>query len=105
MKICLFISAIEKYMMAAWQLLPKSDGLKVTLRYTLAANGSVSSVHVEKCSGNQSFDDSAVQAVRRAGPFPPPPKSFPTGDLRMMLDPTLPAPSREPPTSKRQQRA
>ena len=75
--------------MATWKLPPKSDGLKVTLRYTLARNGSVSFVRVEKTSGNPSFDDSAVQAVRRASPFLPPPKSFPVGDLRMVLDPTL----------------
>jgi hypothetical protein len=38
--------------------------------------------------------------LRRASPFPPPPKSFPTGDLRMMLDPTLPLPKRTPQTEK-----
>ena len=91
--------------MAAWKLPPKSDGLKVTLRYTLVANGSVSSIRVEKSSGNQSFDDSAVQAVRRASPFPPPPKSFPVGDLRMVIDPTLPLPSLQPKPTSRQQPA
>ena len=85
-----YLGKVEKRIMAAWKLPPKSDGLKVTLRYTLAANGSVSSVRVEKSSGNQTFDDSAVQAVQRASPFPAPPKYFPTGDLRMVLDPTLP---------------
>jgi TonB family protein len=93
---------VEKRIMAAWKLPPKSKGPQVTLRYTLAANGSVSFVRVEKSSGNQSFDDSAVQAVRRASPFPAPPKSFPTGDLRMVLDPTLPVPFK--PTAKQQQR-
>ena len=77
--------------MAVWKLPPRSKGLQATLRYTLAANGSVSFVRVEKSSGDQSFDDSAVQAVRRASPFPAPPKSFPIGDLRMVLDPTSPA--------------
>jgi TonB family protein len=89
------LTKVEERIMAAWKLPPKSSGLKVTLRYTLAANGSVSSVRVEKSSGNSTFDDSAVQAVRRASPFPPPPKSFPTGDLRMVLDPTLPVPSEQ----------
>ena len=83
--------------MAAWKLPPKSDGLKVTLRYNIARTGSVSFMRVEKTSGNQSFDDSAVQAVRRASPFPPPPKSFPTGDIRMVLDPTRPTPSKSVP--------
>ena len=93
-----YLGQVEKRIIAAWKLPPKSDGLKVTLRYTLARNGEVSFVRVEKSSGDQSFDDSAVQAVRRASPFPSPPKSFPTGDLRMVLDPTLPV---TPPSPKR----
>ena len=61
-----YLDKIEKKIMATRKIPAKSDGLKVTLRYNLARNGSVSFVRVEKCSGNQSFDDSAVQAVRRA---------------------------------------
>ncbi len=94
-----YLDRVEKRIMAAWKLPPKSDGLKVTLRYTLAVNGSVSSVRVDNSSGNQSFDDSAVQAVRRASSSPPLPILFPTGDLRMVLDPSLPVLSEQPPTS------
>ena len=54
------IYKIDQRIMATWKLRPKSDGLKVTLRYTLARNGSVSFVRVEKTSGNPSLDDSAV---------------------------------------------
>jgi len=86
--------------LAASKLPPKSNGLTVTLRYTLARNGEVSFVRAEKSSGNRCFDDSAVQAVRRARRFPPPPKSFPTGDLRMVLDPTLPLPKEAPQTGQ-----
>jgi TolA protein len=68
-----YLGVVEKRIMAMWNLPPKSDGLTVTLRYTLVKNGSVSFVRVENSSGNQTFDDSAVQAVRRASPFPPPP--------------------------------
>ena len=85
-----YIDKVEQRIMAVWKLPPKSDGLKVTLRYSLARNGSVSFVRVEKTSGNQSFDNSAVQAVRRASPFPRPPQMFPIGDLRMVLEWTRP---------------
>ena len=47
------IKKIEQRIMSLWGLPPKSDGLKVMLRYNLARNGSVSSVRVEKTSGNQ----------------------------------------------------
>jgi len=46
---------VEKHIIAAWKLPPKSVGLKVTLCYTLAKSGSVSFGRVEKSSGNQSF--------------------------------------------------
>ena len=66
-----YLNKVEQKIMAVWKRPPKTDGLKVTLRYNLARNGFVSAVQVEKSSGNQSFDDSAVQAVRRASPFQP----------------------------------
>jgi TolA protein len=91
-----YLNKVEQKIMAVWKRPPTTDGLKVTLCFNLARNGFVSAVRVEKSSGNQSFDDSAVQAVRRASPFPRPPKSFPVGDLRMVLDPSLPAPNASP---------
>ena len=36
-----YLDQVEKCIMAAWKLPPKSDGLQVALRYTLAKNGSV----------------------------------------------------------------
>jgi TonB family protein len=87
-----YINKIEQRIMAVWKLPSTSDGLKVVLRYNLARNGKVSSVRVEKTSGNPNFDNSALQARRRASPFPLPSKSFPIGDLRMVLEPDLLAP-------------
>ena len=89
-----YLNKIEQLIIARWKLPPKSDGLKVILRYWLARSGAVSFVRVDTTSGNQSFDDSAVQAVRRASPFPPPPKSFPIGDVRMVIYLTGPTPSK-----------
>ena len=92
-----YINKIEQRIMAVGKLPSTSDGLKVVLRYNLARNDKVSSVCVEKTSGNPSFDNSALQAMRRASPFPPPPKSFPVGDLRMVLEPDLLAPPKPAP--------
>ena len=90
-----YLDLIERRIMAVWKVPPHSDGLKVTLRYGLARSGSVSLVRVEKGSGNSAFDNSAVQALRSASPFPPPPKSFPIGDLRMVLEPIFALPGME----------
>jgi len=79
--------------MAVWKLPANANGLKVGIRLRLERSGRVSDVRVEKSSGDKQFDASAVQAVRRASPFPPVPdaaKSSLVGDLRMVLDPTRP---------------
>jgi len=64
----------------------------------LERSGRVSDVRVEKSSGDKQFDASAVQAVRRASPFPPVPDSAQSllGDLRMVLAPTRPVPEQFP---------
>src|SRR5262249_50513891 len=71
-----YLHKVEEKIMAVSKRPPKTDGLKVSWRYNLAHNGSVSAVRVEKSSGNQMFDDSAIQAVRRASPFHHHPNHF-----------------------------
>jgi TonB family protein len=83
-----YLNQVERRIMSMWSLPANSRGVKVVLRMDLEKSGRVSDVRVEKSSGDEKFDASAIQAVRRASPFPPPPKSFPIGDLRMVLDPT-----------------
>ncbi len=46
-------------------------GLETILSITVAVNGRVENIEVEKRSGNDAFDDSAVRAVERSSPFPP----------------------------------
>jgi colicin import membrane protein len=85
-----YLDHIEPRIMVGWRLPAGTDGLNVSLRFNLARNGPASKVRVEKTSGNTAFDVSAVQAVRRASPFPRPPKTFPIGDLRIVLEPSNP---------------
>jgi hypothetical protein len=46
---------IEQLIIARWKLPPRSDGLKVILRYWLARSGAVSFVRVDTTSGNPEF--------------------------------------------------
>jgi TonB family protein len=87
-----YLDRVERRVTAVWVLPEKLDGRKVILRMHLERSGRVSKVRVEKSSGDKKFDDSAVEAVRTASPFPPVPESaqkFIVGDLHMVLDPTL----------------
>ncbi len=93
-----YLDQVERRIMAAWKLPRNANGLTVVIRLRLDRSGRVSDVRVEKSSGDKQFDASAVQAVRRASPFPPVPDSAQSlvGDLRMVLDPTRPAPEQFP---------
>ena len=50
-----YLDQVEKPITAAWKLLPKSDGLKVSLRHTLAKRVALTSVRVGKASDNPNF--------------------------------------------------
>src|SRR5262245_58385272 len=82
-----YLDQIEHRIMISCLIPSNAHGLKVSLRFNLARSGRVSKLRVDKSSGNAKFDGSAVEAVRRASPFPRPPRSFPIGDLRLVLDP------------------
>jgi TolA protein len=87
-----YLDKVEQKIMSGWRLPPQSNGLKVVLRMQLEKSGQVSQVRVEKTSGNKTFDESAVAAVRKANPFPVVPETAKMllGDLRMVLEPGRP---------------
>jgi TonB family protein len=87
-----YLDRVERRILAVWRLPEKLNGRKVILRMHLERSGHVSNVRVEKSSGDKKFDDSAIEAVRTASPFPPVPESarIVVGDLHMVLDPTRP---------------
>ncbi|MDR0356052.1 MAG: energy transducer TonB [Deltaproteobacteria bacterium] len=47
----------------------------VTVAFVIQNDGRARNVSVAKSSGNDSLDESAVQAVEKASPFPPPPEA------------------------------
>lgn len=86
-----YLDQVESRVMSVWRLPEKVAGRRVIIRMNLERSGRVSNVRVEKSSGDKKFDDSALDAVRTASPFPPVPESAKVvaGDLHMVLDPTL----------------
>ena len=85
-----YVHQMEMRIMAAWDLSKRSAGLTVALRMNLEGSGRISAVRVEQSSGNERFDESAVEAVRRMAEFPPVPHALNhlIGDLVIVLDPT-----------------
>src|SRR5690606_30789870 len=61
-------SILAQRLSAAWQK-PQGDvsGMKATLRMKLNRDGSLSSVELQRSSGNTEFDESAMAAIRTMG--------------------------------------
>src|SRR5437667_5539734 len=61
---------------ARWTNVIARPGLVVTIHFEIGPDGDVSGVRVEQSSGNAAYDASAVRAVQRATPLPPPPARY-----------------------------
>jgi colicin import membrane protein len=55
--------------------------LEAVIDVTILRNGTVMEMNFEKKSGNRYFDESALKAIRKAGPFPPLPAWVSGGSL------------------------
>jgi colicin import membrane protein len=59
-----------------WTNAAPRPGLVAKVRFQIAPNGDVSGVRLEQPSGDGVFDGSALRAVQRANPLPPPPARY-----------------------------
>ena len=53
-----------------------SENLEAIVDVSVSRSGTVSSLRIEKTSGNRYFDQSAIRAIRKASPFPPIPENI-----------------------------
>ncbi len=56
-----------------WTWVGKNPDLEVTVRFGIQDNGEVVRLRVVEASGDSSYDDSVIRAVRKASPLPPTP--------------------------------
>jgi colicin import membrane protein len=60
----------------AWILAERRPGLRAVVRFGVEPTGEVMEVELADSSGDRSFDQSALRAVRKASPFPSPPEAY-----------------------------
>jgi TonB family protein len=77
MRMKVYYSVVWSMIKEKWALpegiLP-DDNLEAIIEAKILRNGSVSHLSFEKNSGNRYFDESAIKAIKKAGPFPPLPE-------------------------------
>ena len=73
-----YLSAIERRVSENWLSVQggREGGVSCVVYFRLSRGGRVSDLRIEKPSGNEFFDRSALRAVRSAEPFPPLPRAF-----------------------------
>ncbi|MBF6569221.1 MAG: TonB family protein [Candidatus Binataceae bacterium] len=72
----LYYQTLQERIKAAWSFPGSNRDLITTALFAIDANGNLMGVKVVDSSHNESFDDSVIRAIRRAGPFPPPPGKY-----------------------------
>ena len=72
----LYTEQVKRRMKQSWIVAEEKTGLTVIVRFGIQANGEVFAVELAQRSGDRIFDESAVRAVRKASPLPPPPTAY-----------------------------
>jgi colicin import membrane protein len=60
----------------SWTWVGRRSDLKVEVKLSIKENGEIASVKLVGTSGDRSFDESVLRAIKRANPLPPPPEAF-----------------------------
>jgi colicin import membrane protein len=64
---------VERIIIESWVLLQKGVELKAEVTFSIDFNGNIIDPAVTTSSGNMSFDQSVLRAVKKSSPLPPPP--------------------------------
>jgi TonB family protein len=59
-----------------WAWPGQRSDLKVTVRFGIRENGEITGIKVVQPSGDPSYDESVLRAVRKSSPLPSPPESY-----------------------------
>lgn len=71
-----YFRLLDERIRANWTAPVERKDLMVQLRIVIDKNGQVSTVRMEKTSGNSFFDDSVLRAINKASPLPVPPEQL-----------------------------
>jgi len=77
MNMRIYYSTIWSMIKGKWALprgIVTDDNIEAVLSAKILRNGAVADLSFEKRSGNRYFDESAMRAIKKAGPFPPLPE-------------------------------
>ena len=71
-----YYNELQSLIKEKWVVAERKPGLSAVLRFGVHADGEVFDVELVRSSGDSVFDESALRAVSRANPLPPPPAGY-----------------------------
>ncbi len=72
----LYTQEVKQRVKQSWIVAEHKSGLTAVVRFGILANGEIVGVELAERSGDIVFDESAMRAVRKAHPLPPPPEAY-----------------------------
>lgn len=66
---------------SSWTWPGKRTDLKILVKISIQENGEITGLRLIGTSGDRSFDESVIRALKRASPLPPPPEAYRTDFL------------------------
>jgi TonB family protein len=72
-------------MRQGWLWVGNNSELAVTVRFSIAPEGDIRDIRVDRSSGDPAYDASVLKAIRQASPLPPPPAA----NLEFFADATM----------------
>ena len=72
----LYTQEVKHRVKQSWIVAEHKSGLTAVVRFGILADGEVVGVELAERSGDSVFDESAMRAVRKADPLPPPPEAY-----------------------------
>ena len=80
-----YTNIIQDRVKTSWTWVGRRTDLKVTVNVSIQENGEITGIRLVGTSGDRSFDDSVIRAVRKANPLPPPPEDYRAHVLNVVL--------------------
>ncbi len=82
----LYTQEVKQRVKQSWIVAEPKPGLTAVVRFGILANGEVVGVELAERSGDIVFDESAIRAVRKANPLPPPPEAYRSEFTRQKIE-------------------
>lgn len=71
-----YINEIQQRIRSSWTWVGRRTDLEVIVRLSIRENGEITGLRLTSSSGDPSYDDSVMRAIKKANPLPPPPESY-----------------------------